>query len=408
MQGSQMQRAETPSLTRGEIHAVTQQQIQLRRDDFFAAGRTRFEACSQQQQQRRFTHRIDRIDIGTRHQQGIPRHDGGITCTRTETELCQCVQCRAAMSIGGQRIGAVRQQRADRLILPQCGRDHERRDAAGQTLIHRHAIFRQCPDHIDLTCGKCDAEAGGSRVSRNFRICAACQQRTHQGHMAAAAGTQQRRAALRIDGVEREAQIEQTLHRIGIATLRGGHQIGIAQRTTRQAPLRPIHPARQMRAAKRERQSTRSLAIGRACRRLCTLYDQAPHGGLIVKLAGQHQCRGAVKITGFRIGTARQQRIEQAMPFQAQGLQQRRATIGIGGERIGAALQQCERDLLGIGPGIGMQQRGIEITRQTPGPHRHRTTRQHCVQGRICARPECEQMPDQRHAIAIERIRIKP
>lgn len=185
----------------------------------------------------------------------------------------------------------------------------------------------------------------GAAVGGTLRIGAAAEQMRHHAKVAATGRTQQCGAALRVEGVDRQTEVDQATHRIGIAGHCGSRHIRFAQRAARQRPDAPIQPAGQIAAADRQRHAQRGLPIGSARFRRGAVFDQQFQRGVAAQRGGQMQRRHAVAVARFAVHAMFQQPLLQAQPTQPHRQRQRRIVGSRRSERVGTTFEQLEREL---------------------------------------------------------------
>ncbi|MNI62114.1 hypothetical protein D3C73_1174200 [compost metagenome] len=150
-----------------------------------------------------------------------------------------------------------------------------------------------------------------------LRISTARQQQVDHGQMATAGSTQQRGAALRINGVDGKAQIIQTTHGIDVAGHRGGRQIAFAQSPARQRPDPPVQPVGQIATTDRQRHAQRRLPIGSTRFGRGTVLHQQLQGTFARQCGGQMQRGHAMAFACFAVHAGGEQGLLQAQPTQA-------------------------------------------------------------------------------------------
>ena len=225
--------------------------------------------------------------------------------------------------------------------------------------------------------------------------------------MAAAGRAQQRGAALRVRRIDRESQIQQAAHRVGVADHRRRRQVGGSQRAARQRPATPVQPIGQIAAAAGQRHTQRSLAVGGAGIRTCALGDQLAQRKLAAQCGGQVQRGHAVAVAGFAIHADVQQAVQQSRPTQPHCQRQRRVAQRRSREGIGAAFQQIAGELFQSTPDLLAARAGVEEARQSTGTRRRgRAAQQHLHRGHgfAATRQQCEQ---RRVAGRIQRVHIR-
>ena len=159
-----------------------------------------------------------------------------------------------------------------------------------------------------------------------LRIGAACEQQVDHRAMTATGRAQQRGAALRIGGIDRQAEVEQATHRIGFADDRGRRQVRRLQRTTGQRPAAPVEPVGEVATARRQRDAERRLPVGGAqvrARRRVRSAPSAPLRDRARRPGATRSCRGGSRAfeidADARAGVRRTRR-----PAQAHRQRQRR------------------------------------------------------------------------------------
>ena len=145
------------------------------------------------------------------------------------------------------------------------------------------------------------------------------QQVIDDGEVAAAGGTQQGRAALRVDTVDREAERHEADDRAEIASHRRSRQIPWLQRASRQFPGAPVQPFGEVAAAAGQGRAVRRLAVGGPRIRRCAVADEALDHGLMATSDGQVERRVAACVALRRVDAALQQCVEHGQAGQLRG-----------------------------------------------------------------------------------------
>jgi hypothetical protein len=255
------------------------------------------------------------------------------------------VQRRQALRIPGMHVGPGRQQARGDVGHAQRRGQHQHGGATGQFLFDRGAGRQQGADDVELTHAHRRRQGRGAAVRGQVQVGTARQQQVDHRRMAAAGRAQQGRAALRIDGIERQAEVEQPAHRVGIAAHRRRRQVGIGQRTARQGPDPPVEPVGQIAPAAGQGHAERRLAIGRTHVGRGAMQEQALQCGLAAQRRSQMQGGHAAAVTGFDVGAAFEQAPLQAGPPQADGQSEAGVAFGRCGKHVRAAFEQVQCQL---------------------------------------------------------------
>ena len=197
-----------------------------------------------------------------------------------------------------------------------------------------------------------------------LRVGAAREQQVDHRAMAAAGRAQQRGAALVVDGIDRQAEVEQAAHGIGVADDRRGRHVVGEQRAVRQRPAAPVEPVGEVAAARRQRDAERRLAIGGEQVRRRALRDQPLQHRLAAERGGQVQRAHAVAVARIEVDADREQALDQSRPAQPHRQRQRRVAGGGGGERVGAAFEQVQRAGFESARGVVAGRAGAEEARE--------------------------------------------
>lgn len=174
------------------------------------------------------------------------------------------MQRRQALVVVGVHVGRRGEQARHDIRQAQRAGQHQHGDAAGQAVLDLRAGLQQRGHDLGLAHAHRRRQRRGAAIGCALRIGAATEQMRHHAEMAATGRTQQRGAALRIDGVDRQAEIDQATHRIGVADHRGRRYIRLAQAAVRQRPDAPVQPVGQVAAADRQRHAQWGLPVGSA------------------------------------------------------------------------------------------------------------------------------------------------
>ncbi len=341
-----MQRAEAALIGHIQRDVFVEQTFDPGQHHLFVAGGARFGARTQQQQQRADPPTGERVRVGTGQQQGVQQRQQAGGVARGETVQRRAMQGCQPLIVGGVHVGCGREQTRHDIRQAECARQHQHGHATGQAMFDLRAGLQQGSDDIGLAHAHRRRQRRGAAIGCALRVGTAAEQMRNHAQVAATGRTQQRGAALGIDGIHRQTEVDQASHRIGIASHRGRGHVRFAQRTAWQRPDPPVQPVGQIAPADRQRHAQRGLPVGSACFRRGALLDQQFQRGIAAQRGGQMQRGHAMAVARFAVHAVFQQPLLQAQPAQPHGQRQRRIASCRRRKRGGAAFKQFHCELL--------------------------------------------------------------